>query len=79
MLDSFIEVSEDLNVNPNKLYEKYTEYHICGREVAYEDNETIPGYCGDVCYDNDMEKQIKEKGYLSPFIPLQISKIPPLK
>jgi endogenous inhibitor of DNA gyrase (YacG/DUF329 family) len=58
---------------------KYTKCHICGREVAYEDGETIPGYCGDVCYDNDMEKQIKEKGYFSPFIPLQISKILPLK
>lgn len=54
---------------------KYTNCHICGREIAYEENGVIPGYCGDACYDRDMEQQIKEKGYFSSFIPLQVSKI----
>lgn len=58
---------------------KYTNCHICGKEIVYKEDEVIPSYCGNACYDRDMKQQIKKKGYFLPFISLQVSKIFPIK
>jgi hypothetical protein len=57
---------------------KRTECWVCGADIEYEGYQLVPGYCGQICYEQDMVKQISEKGYFAPYIPLQISKILPL-
>jgi hypothetical protein len=54
---------------------KTVECCMCGADIEYEEFKQVPGYCGDICCKQDIEKQISERGYFVPYIPLQISKI----